>query len=199
VGRSRDFWSHYYPFLAGMFPAALADLDLDGFLRAINRVEPSLIRVEADEVTYNLHIVLRFELELALFSGELETGGMESAWNEAMRKNLGVAPETPGMGYMQDVHWSCGLLGYFPTYTLGNLRAAQLYDAVRRDLPGLPDDIRQGRFAALKGWLGEKVHRHGRRYHGDDLMQRATGSATSIGPFIAYLKEKYGALYGVSF
>lgn len=198
VGRSRDFWSFYYPFLRGLFPAQLEALDLDGFLRAINRVEASFIRVEADEVTYNLHIVLRFELELHLFGGELEAKDLEAAWNEGMRRNLGVVPDSPSTGYMQDVHWSCGLLGYFPTYTLGNLRSAQFFSAVRGDLPGLGGDIRQGRFGGLKAWLEEKVHRHGRRFPGDELMEKATGQRTATAPFMDYLKEKYSSLYGIS-
>lgn len=197
VGRSRDFWSFYYPLLTGLFPQQLAGIDLDAFLRAINRVEPSFIRVESDEVTYNLHIVLRFELELALFSGELEAKGLESAWNEGMRRNLGIVPEAPSVGYLQDVHWSCGLMGYFPTYTLGNLRAAQLFDAARRGLPSLAADVRQARFGGLKEWLVEKVHRHGRRYGGDELMERATGAKTSTAPFLGYLKSKYSDLLGL--
>ncbi|MDB5106640.1 MAG: Thermostable carboxypeptidase 1 [Fibrobacteres bacterium] len=197
VGRSRDFWSCYYPSLQGMFPKQLGEVDLGAFLKAINRVQPSLIRVEADEVTYNLHIVLRFELETALFGGELEPAGLEAAWNEGMRRNLGVAPEKPSMGYMQDVHWSCGLLGYFPTYTLGNLRAAQLFDAAQRAMPSLKSDIRSGSFGALKAWLNAEVHQSGRCYDGDTLMEKVTGSKTSAAPFLGYLKEKYGALYGI--
>ncbi len=196
VGRSKDFWSFYYPDLQRTFPSSLAAVNLDAFLKSVNRVRPSLIRVEADEVTYNLHIVLRFELETALFAGELEAAGLESAWNDGMRSNLGVTPDAPARGYMQDVHWSCGLLGYFPTYTLGNLRAAQLFDAAHRDMPGLSADIRAGKFASLKDWLGRKVHRQGRCLDGDALMLAATGSKTSAGPFLAYLKGKYAQLYG---
>ncbi len=197
VGRSRDFWSRYYPDLQKVFPGPLGALGLDGFLRAINRVQPSLIRVEADEVTYNLHIVLRFELETALFGGELEPEGLETAWNEGMRRNLGIAPSAPSQGYMQDVHWSCGLLGYFPTYTLGNLRAAQLFDAARAALPGIPADIRAGSFGGLKGWLNREVHRHGRRYDGDALMEKVTGRKTETKPFMDYLETKYGELLGI--
>jgi carboxypeptidase Taq len=197
VGRSRDFWSRYYPELQGVFPSQLSGLPLDGFLKAINRVQPSLIRVEADEVTYNLHIVLRFELETALFGGELEPAGLEAAWNEGMRRNLGIVPEKPSVGYMQDVHWSCGLLGYFPTYTLGNLRAAQLFDTARAALPGLPEDIRAGRFAGLKQWLNANVHFHGRALDGDALMETVTGRKTSAEPFMAYLETKYAGLYGI--
>jgi carboxypeptidase Taq len=198
VGRSRDFWTCHYPVLRGLFAQQLGGVDLDGFLRAINRVRPSLIRVEADEVTYNLHIVLRFELETALFGGELEAADLESAWNEGMARNLGVTPDQPSVGYMQDVHWSCGLLGYFPTYTLGNLRSAQLFDAARNALPGLRADIRAGSYAGLKQWLGTNVHALGRSLDGDALMEKATGQKTSAAPFLAYLKEKYGALYGLT-
>ena len=198
VGRSRDFWSGYYPALQGVFPGQLGDLDLAGFLKAINRVQPSLIRVEADEVTYNLHIVLRFELETALFGGELQPKDLEAAWNEGMRRNLGVTPDSPSQGYMQDVHWSCGLLGYFPTYTLGNLRSAQLFDAAQKALPDLRADIRAGRFGGLKGWLNKEVHESGRRLDGDALMEKATGSKTLAAPFLAYLRAKYSDLYGLS-
>jgi carboxypeptidase Taq len=197
VGRSREFWSHYYPVLSGLFPQQLAGIDLDAFLKAINKVEASFIRVESDEVTYNLHIVLRFELELALFDGALEAKGLESAWNEAMQRNLGIVPPTPSQGFMQDVHWSCGLLGYFPTYTLGNLRAAQLFAAARAALPGLDIALGAGRFGGLKDWLVENIHRHGRRFSGDELMEKATGKRTDTAPFLDYLERKYAGLYGI--
>ncbi len=197
VGRSRDFWTRYYPELQAAFPGPLGGLPMDGFLKAINRVQPSFIRVEADEVTYNLHIVLRFELETALFAGELAPADLEAAWNEGMLRNLGVTPPEPRLGYLQDVHWSCGLLGYFPTYTLGNLRAAQLFDAARSALPGLPGDIRAGRFAPLKSWLRDNVYRHGRSLDGDALMESVTGKKTSAAPFLAYLEAKYAGLYGI--
>jgi carboxypeptidase Taq len=142
--------------------------------------------------------VLRFELETALFNGDLEAAGLETAWNEGMLANLGIVPATPSEGYLQDVHWSCGLLGYFPTYTLGNLRAAQLFETALRQLPGLKTDIGLGKFSGLKHWLGEKIHVHGRRYSGDELMQAVTGVETSVAPFMAYLKEKYRTLYGAS-
>lgn len=197
VGRSRDFWTRWYPDLRAAFPAQLSALPLDGFLKAINRVRPSFIRVEADEVTYNLHIVLRFELETELFGGRLEPADLEAAWNEGMRRNLGVTPPEPRLGYMQDVHWGCGLLGYFPTYTLGNLRAAQLFEAARAALPGLSADVRAGRFGSLGAWLRENVHRHGRRYDGDALMEKVTGRKTEAGPFLAYLEAKYSELYRI--
>jgi carboxypeptidase Taq len=197
VGRSRDFWTRYYPELQSAFPGPLGNLPMDGFLKAINRVQPSFIRVEADEVTYNLHIVLRFELETALFGGELAPADLEAAWNEGMLRNLGVTPPEPRLGYLQDVHWSCGLLGYFPTYTLGNLRSAQLFEAARSGLPGLPGDIRAGRFAPLRTWLRENVYRHGRSLDGDALMESVTGKKTSAGPFLAYLEAKYSELYGI--
>ncbi len=198
VGRSRDFWARYYPDLQKAFPVQLSALDSHGFLKAINRVRPSLIRVEADEVTYNLHIVLRFELETALFGGEVQPKDLESAWNEGMRRNLGVVPDKPSLGYMQDVHWSCGLLGYFPTYTLGNLRSAQLFESAQKAMPGLRNDIRSGRFEGLKEWLNTQVHAPGRRYDGDALMEKVTGSKTLAAPFLAYLRAKYSDLYGIA-
>lgn len=197
VGRSREFWNHYYPVLAGLFPQQLAGIDLDAFLKAINKVEASFIRVESDEVTYNLHIVLRFELELALFDGALEANGLEAAWNEGMRRNLGIVPPTASQGFLQDVHWSCGLLGYFPTYTLGNLRAAQLFSAAGAGLPGLTASIASGRFGGLKDWLVENIHCHGRRFTGDELMEKATGEKTRTAPFLDYLERKYAGLYGI--
>ena len=198
VGRGRPFWEHFYPRLQQTFPAALTDVSKDAFYFAINDVRPSLIRVEADEATYNLHIALRFELELALLSGDLTTGDLPGAWAERVEALLGLKIPDDARGCLQDIHWSFGGIGYFPTYTLGNLYAAQLMDAVRREFgAGIEDDFRHGDFTRLKGWLNQHIHRHGQRYRAGELCQRATGAPLSPKPFLSYLSEKFGALYGV--
>ena len=194
VGRSAGFWRRYFPRARARFEA-LADVDEEAFVFAVNEVRPSLIRVEADEVTYNLHILLRFELELALFRGELAPEDLPEAWNRKMEAYLGVVPKTYAEGVMQDVHWAGGAFGYFPTYTLGNVYAAQLFEAAEQALGALESHFAEGDFAPLLGWLREKVHRHGRRYPPAELIQRATGQPVSAGPLLRYLEGKFGALY----
>lgn len=196
VGRGRPFWDHFFPRLRQTFPA-LAGVEPDRFYFAINEVKPSLIRVEADEATYNLHVALRFELELGLISGDLAVADLPGAWNERFKAFLGLDVPDDARGCLQDIHWSFGGIGYFPTYTLGNLYAAQLMAAARRDLGGLDDDFRRGEFGRLKLWLGEKIHRHGGRYRAGELCRRATGEPLSATPFVSYLNEKFGPLYGV--
>jgi carboxypeptidase Taq len=198
VGRGRPFWEHFFPRLRQTFPTALADVSPEAFYFAINDVRPSLIRVEADEATYNLHIALRFELELALLSGDLTTADLPGAWNERFAALFGLKVPDDARGCLQDIHWSFGGIGYFPTYTLGNLYAAQLMDAARRELGGsLEDDFRRGEFGRLKGWLGLHIHRHGQRFRAGELCRRATGVPLSPKPFLSYLSEKFGALYSV--
>jgi carboxypeptidase Taq len=197
VGRGRPFWEHFFPRARQTFPAALRDVTLDEWLFAINDVRPSFIRVEADEATYNLHILLRFELEQALVSGDLEVKDVPGAWAEKMKAMLGLVPERDAQGCLQDIHWSFGGLGYFPTYTLGNLYAAQFMEAARRDLGGLDDDFRRGELGRLKGWLNEKVHAQGMRYRAGELCRRVTGRALSHRPLMDYLRAKYGPLYGL--
>lgn len=198
VGRGRPFWDHFFPRLKQTFPGALADVSPDAFYFAINDVRPSLIRVEADEATYNLHIALRFELELALLSGDLTPVDLPGAWNERFEALFGLKVPDDARGCLQDIHWSFGGIGYFPTYTLGNLYAAQLMDAVRRELgPGLGAEFRAGDFTRLKGWLHQNVYRHGQRFRAGELCRRATGAPLSPKPFVAYLSEKFGTLYGV--
>jgi carboxypeptidase Taq len=197
VGRGRPFWEHFYPRLQQTFPTALADVPQGAFYFAINTVRPSLIRVEADEATYNLHIALRFELELALLSGDLTPADLPGAWNERFEALFGLKVPDDARGCLQDIHWSFGGIGYFPTYTLGNLYAAQLMDAARRALGTLDDDFRRGDFARLKGWLRHNIHQHGQRYRAGELCRRATGTSLSPKSFLAYLNEKFGSLYGV--
>ncbi len=193
VGRSRPFWQGFLPRMKQAFPGTLDDVSLDAFELGVNAVKPSLIRVEADEATYNLHIAVRFELELALITGDLHAAELPGAWNEKYREYLGLTPPTDADGCLQDVHWSFGGIGYFPTYTLGNLLAAQL----QRAMPDADGAIRAGDFSGLKSWLTANIHTHGRRYRAQELCRRATESALSPVPFVEYLRTKFGRLYGV--
>ncbi|HEX9289631.1 MAG TPA: carboxypeptidase M32 [Anaeromyxobacteraceae bacterium] len=192
VGRSLPFWRHFYPRFQARFPA-LAGVPLADFHRAVNRVERSCIRGEADEVTYNLHIALRFELELGLVRGQLAVADLPAAWNDRMQALLGVRPTRDAEGVLQDIHWSSGDLGYFPTYTLGNLYAASLFAAARRALPGLEDDIGEGRLLPLRDWLREHVHRAGRALSAEEIVRRATGRGLQDDDFRAYLEAKYAS------
>lgn len=196
VGRSRPFWTHFYPQLQHRFASQLGGVGLDSFYRAINRVEPSLIRVEADEVTYNLHVMLRFDLELALLEGRLQVADLPDAWRERIRDDLGVAPPDDRTGVLQDVHWYSGLIGGgFQGYTLGNILSAQLYEAAARNHPAIPDEMAGGEFGALRKWLADNVYQHGRKFTAPDLVQSATGSPLSVQPFVHYLRTKFADLY----
>lgn len=197
VGRSRPFWAHYYPRLRKTFPEALGDTDLEAFYRAINDVRPSEIRVEADELTYNLHILLRFELEVALLEESLSITDLPEAWNAKMEEYLGVTPADDARGVLQDVHWAAGLFGYFPTYTIGNVLSVQLFDTATEQRPEIADGIGRGEFGDLREWLRENVHRHGSRYDPDELIQRVTGRPLDTGPYLGYLRRKFGELYGL--
>jgi len=196
VGRSRQFWTRYYPDLQALFPAELADVDGESFYRAVNRVQPSLIRVEADEVTYNLHVMLRFELERALITGDLLVKDLPSAWNEKMEAYLGLRPGNDAEGVLQDIHWSMGALGYFPTYSLGTLMSSQIFDTARKELPDLSEEIGRGHFNHLLGWLQENIYRHGRIYTSQDLLERVTGSKLDSSHWLAYIRSKFGGIYG---
>lgn len=197
VGRSREFWSHYWPLLREVFSDGLGGVQLDDFHRAVNRVEPSLIRVEADEVTYNLHIMLRFELECALLEGDVEVGDLPDLWNARMEDYLGVVPDSDANGVLQDIHWSMGAIGYFPTYTLGNLISVQLFDRAAEELDGLRAQIAQGEFDELLGWLRQHIHRHGRKYTAAELLRRVTGDGLDAEPWLRYVRRKFGEVYGV--
>jgi carboxypeptidase Taq len=190
VGRSRAFCSWLHPQLDALLPGGFGHVDPEGLFRAVNTVQPSLIRIEADETTYNLHIVLRFELELALIEGTLAVDDVPEAWDEGMLRLLGIEVPSAADGVLQDVHWGAGLIGYFPTYSLGNLIAAQLWTRVRQDLPDVDDQLAAGDFAPLREWLGEHVHRHGRVYEMRELVQRVTGEELRVEPLVAYLRDK---------
>jgi carboxypeptidase Taq len=197
VGRSRPFWEHFYPKAKKAFPEALGDVAAEDFYWAINDVQPSFIRVEADEATYNLHILLRFDLERPLIAGDLQPADVPGAWNETFTKYFGITPPDDAKGCLQDIHWSGGMIGYFPTYALGNMYAAQFFTAACRDLPGLAAGFTRGEFAALKSWLTEKIHRRGRQFRALKLVEEVTGQSLSPMPLVRHLREKFGELYGL--
>lgn len=198
VGRSRAFWQHFFAPAHQAFPEALAGVNLDDWYAAINDVRPSFIRVEADEVTYNLHIMLRFELEQPLISGDLKPADVPSAWNEKFTKSFGLTPPNDAQGCLQDIHWSAGLIGYFPTYSLGNMYAAQFYDAAQRDLGDLTAQFARGEFRPLLDWLRKNIHSRGKQLRAGELVQRVTGTPLSHRALIAHLHSKFDALYGLS-
>lgn len=197
VGRSRAFWERFFPQARRAFPEALGEVDLDAFHFAINDCRPSFIRVDADEATYNLHILLRFELEQALISGELPAADVPAAWNESVQRYFDLTPPDDARGCLQDTHWSGGAIGYFPTYTLGNLYAAQCFAQARADLGDLDEQFRRGEFSPMKEWLTAKIHRQGQRYRAADLVVAVTGRPLSPGPFLDHLRGRYGPLYGI--
>ncbi len=195
VGRSRPFWVYFYPRLQQLFPSQLENISLDTFYRGINRVEPSLIRVNADEATYNLHIMLRLELEIALMEGSLAVKDLPSAWNSRVKEYLGLTPPDDANGVLQDVHWSQGYFGYFSTYALGNLVSAQIWEALSADIPDLEKDISQGEFRPILTWLREKIHRHGAKFEPQDLIRKVTGTGITPEPYMRYLTAKYSEIY----
>jgi carboxypeptidase Taq len=197
VGRSLPFWRYFYPSLKDAFPAQLKGVDEEGFFRAVNRSYPSLIRVEADEVTYNLHILLRFELENEMLEGSLKVRDLPEAWNSRIKSYLGIDVPNDREGVLQDIHWSGVSFATFPAYTLGNLMGAQLMEKVRSDISGLEGHLERGEFGVLLEWLRTNVYRHGRKFTPNELMERVTGQPINPGPWIAYVRQKFGALYGV--
>jgi carboxypeptidase Taq len=197
IGRSHEFWEYYYPRLVDRFPSQLGNVSLEAFYKGINKVKPSLIRVEADEATYNLHIMLRLELEIALVEGNLQVKDLPEAWNARMKEYLGLIPPNDADGVLQDVHWSSGIIGYFSTYALGNLISGQLWECIKADIPNLSDHIRHGEFGELLTWLREKIHRHGSKFVLQEMVQRVTGSKITPVPYMRYLWNKFGDIYGL--
>jgi carboxypeptidase Taq len=196
VGRSRGFWEYFYPRLQSVFPDQLQDVSLDVFYRAINKVQPSLIRTDADEVTYNLHVMLRFEFELQLLEGSLSIEDLPEAWNARYQADLGITPPHDRDGVLQDVHWYGGFIGgAFQGYTLGNILSAQFYNAALKAHPEIPTEISQGKFDTLHGWLRENIYQHGSKFTADELLQRVTGESMRVEPLIGYLRQKFGELY----
>jgi carboxypeptidase Taq len=196
VGRSAAFWEWLLPVASRELTRELDTVSVEEAYAAMNRVEPGLIRVESDEATYNLHIMLRFDLERSLLAGDLSIADLPEAWNARMREDLGVEVPDDRRGVLQDVHWSSGLIGYFPTYTLGNLYAAQFWAAIGTEIRGLDEQVARGEFSMLLEWLRENVHRHGRRYRAGELCERITGAPLSAAPFVRYLAAKLEPVYG---
>ena len=197
VGRSLPFWEHFFPAFKKTFPSQLEDIGVKAFYKAVNKVEPSLIRVNADEATYNLHIMLRLELEIAMVEGRVAIKDLPELWNTKMREYLGITPPNNAKGVLQDIHWSGGMLGYFSTYALGNLVSAQLWDKINKDIPDLDDQIRKGNFSHLLGWLRTNIHQYGHKYEPQVLVERITGSKITSEPYVRYLTRKYGEIYGL--
>ncbi|MFZ3071514.1 MAG: carboxypeptidase M32 [Anaerolineaceae bacterium] len=195
VGRSKEFWQFCFPILQMLFPQHLANLSLDKFYRGVNKVEPSLIRVEADEATYNMHIMLRLEIEIGLVEGSLQAKDLPDIWNTRMQEYLGITPPNDSSGVLQDVHWSGGMIGYFSTYALGNLISVQLWEKMLSDYPNIPDEMAAGNFSTILGWLRENVHRHASRYDPQELIRRVTGEAINPDPYLRYLNKKYNEIY----
>ncbi len=198
VGRSLPFWRHFFPRLQETFPQQLAEHDAESWFRVMNRIRPSLIRVEADEATYNLHIILRFELEQEILAGSIALEELPEAWNARMAEYLGIEVPDDRRGILQDMHWAGGHIGYFPTYALGNVVSAQIWERVRADIPDLDDRFEQGEFAALREWLGEHLHRHGRKFTPVETLERVVGGPLDPEPYLRYLREKLGGIYGLA-
>jgi carboxypeptidase Taq len=191
VGRSLPFWRHFFPQLQASFPGALGSVTLDEWYRSVNWIEPSLIRVEADEATYNLHIILRFELEQELLAGSIDLEELPSIWNERMRQYLGVEPPSDALGVLQDMHWAVGAIGYFSTYALGNVVSGQLWEKVSAEIPDLHEQFERGEFGELAEWLRETLWRHGRKFTPRELIERITGGGLDPEPYLRYLRGKY--------
>jgi carboxypeptidase Taq len=195
IGRSLPFWEYVFPKLQQTYPVQLGNVQLDTFYRAINLVEPSLIRVESDEITYNLHVLIRFEIEKEFLEGKLQVKELPEVWNEKMRTYLGISPKADSEGCLQDIHWSIGMIGYFPTYTLGNLYAAQYFETFAKEHPNWREKISNGEFGLLREWQKKHIHQYGRQYQPEELCEKITGKPLSEKPFLQYLENKYTTLY----
>ncbi len=197
VGRSLPFWEHFYPELKKTFPSQLGNVNAKTFYKAINRVEPSFIRVNADEATYNLHIMLRLEIEIGMVDGSIAVKDLPEIWNAKMRDYLGVTPPNDAQGVLQDIHWSYGSIGYFSTYALGNIISAQLWEKINKDIKHLEDQLRKGQFAELREWLRTNIHQFGHKYDPRDLVRKVTGQDIDSAAYVRYLTKKYTDIYGL--
>lgn len=195
IGLSKPFWQYFFPLLQKSFPKALEKTSLDKFYKAINKVEPSFIRIEADEVTYSLHVILRFEIEKALIEGSLSVHEIPEAWNAKMQDLLGIVPSSDKEGCLQDIHWSMGAFGYFPTYTLGNLYASQLFASFEKEHSNWSQRVAKGELLFIKEWLNKNIHHHGRQYSSKELIKRVTGEKFSANDYVDYLNNKYKNIY----
>lgn len=194
IGQSKPFWKHFLPKLSQTFPK-LKGISLNTFYKAINKVAPTYIRVEADEVTYSLHVILRFELEKQLIEGSLKVKDLPEAWNDKMKTLLGITPKTDSEGCLQDIHWSMGAFGYFPTYTLGNLYASQFFEAFEKTFSDWETAVAKGELLFIREWLREQIHQYGRTYQAAELVKKVTGKPLSSAPYLNYLKTKYSKIY----
>jgi carboxypeptidase Taq len=195
IGKSHAFWHHFYPLLQKEFPEKLSSIYFDDFYRAVNRIHPSLIRIEADEIAYCLHVILRFEIEKGLIEGSVKVKDLPEIWNEKMRIYLGITPHSDTDGCLQDIHWSMGAIGYFPTYALGNLYSVQFFAAFEKAIPTWKQEAMEGNLSPILSWLRENIHRYGKEFSAEQLTKRITGRPLSEEPFIAYLENKYKAIY----
>ena len=198
VGRSRPFWQYFFPKLQATFPEQFAGVDAETFYYAINKVQPSFIRVEADEATYNLHIILRFELEQEIMGGKIKLAEVPAAWNARMKEYLGVDVPNDAQGVLQDIHWSGGMLGYFPTYSLGNIISCQIWEKAQAALPGLDEQFARGEFMPLREWLRTTLHQYGRKFTPTETLQRVVGGPIDVGPYVRYLRTKLSDIYGLN-
>jgi carboxypeptidase Taq len=198
VGRSFSFWRHLYPELVKAFPGQLAGVDAERFYGAVNKVEPSLTRVEADEATYSLHVILRFELEQEIVDRRIDLRDLPEAWNARMKDYLGVDVPDDAHGVLQDIHWASGAFGYFPTYSLGTIMSVQIWGAAHRAIPDLEEQIASGEFGGLREWLRENLHRHGRKFAPKETLERAAGGPIDPEPYLGYLQSKLGQIYGLA-
>lgn len=199
VGRSLGFWQHHFPVLQQYFPEQLIDISAEDFFKAANKVQPSLIRTEADELTYHFHVLIRYEIEKQLIEGTIEAEELPAKWNELYQKYLGITPPDHKTGVLQDVHWSHGMFGYFPTYTLGSFYASQFFDQAVKDIPWLETQIQSGEMTNLLAWLRTKVHQYGRRYTSEELCTAITGKKLDPSIFVTQMTAKYQQVYGISF
>jgi len=195
VGRSLPFWEHFYPELKKTFPKQLDGVKLKQFYKAINKVQPSLIRVNADEATYNLHIMLRLEIEIGMVDGSIRIKDLPEIWNTKFKEYLGITPPNDAQGVLQDIHWSYGSIGYFSTYALGNIVSAQLWEKIKKDIKNLDDQIRKGKFEKLREWLRVNIHQYGHKYDPQDIVQKITGSKIDSAAYVRYLTKKYSDIY----
>jgi carboxypeptidase Taq len=197
IGKSEAFWKHFYPKLQKDFPKPFKKLPLKEFLKTVNKVNPSLIRTEADEVTYNLHVILRFEIEKDMIEGKIKLEDLPEIWNSKVKKYLGIEVPNDTLGVLQDVHWSTGGIGYFPTYSLGNLYSAQFYAAMKKNIPDIEKQISGGRFDQILGWLRKNIHNHGKIYKASELVKKVTGEKLSSKYFNEYIQKKYTDIYSL--
>lgn len=198
VGRSLPFWKYFYPRLQQLFPHQLGNISVEQFYKATSKVEPSLIRTEADELTYHFHVMIRYDIEKALLNNEIKPADLSGVWNDSYRQYFGIDADDDKKGVLQDVHWSHGSFGYFPTYSLGSFYAAQFFDKAKEDIPGLIQQIESGAFAPLLQWLRVNVHQHGRRYRSDELCTKITGRGLDFSSFMNYAQKKYSDIYGIT-